>query len=116
MSPEESSVLVVDDHELIALSMASALRAKAITAECSGVDRAAVLAEAVALGANAWLSKTRPVTEIVDTVVAVFPGERCSPTPNAANSLRGTRLACGFEPRANFCCRSQHASASSSIR
>jgi two-component system, NarL family, nitrate/nitrite response regulator NarL len=121
-------VLVVDDPELIALSMASALRAKEITAECSGVDRAAVRAAArrtvraprprprpgraglpparcgpdcaavasrlfgaradrdvaggadrggaVALGANAWLSKTRPVTEIVDTMLAVFSGER----------------------------------------
>jgi DNA-binding NarL/FixJ family response regulator len=129
-SPEETSVLVVDDHELIALYLASALRAKGITAEHSGVDRVAVLAaaaanrprlvlldldlgrdeqgcprrgadliaplrrlgcsvlvltgtlreeqiaEAVALGANAWLSKTRPVTEIIDTVLAVFAGER----------------------------------------
>jgi DNA-binding NarL/FixJ family response regulator len=130
MSPDRSSVLVVDDHELIALSMRSALRAKGITAERSGVGHQAVLAaaaahrprlvlldldlgrdehgsprrgldlieplrnlgclvavltatqreeqiaEAVARGASTWLSKTRPVAEILDAVLAVLAGER----------------------------------------
>jgi DNA-binding NarL/FixJ family response regulator len=42
----------------------------------TATQREEQIAEAVARGASTWLSKTRPVAEILDAVLAVLAGER----------------------------------------